>query len=163
MVDKRAFLVIGPESSGTKFLTSLFLQAGCQGDKGHEQRWDRQVPTVSPVVWRRSYPHGGEWPDLGAMMAQLDGYEVRVIVIIRSLQFTVESRKRRAVGDVQGRAIEALQMIMGQWQASDLPGVWITYEALVGKPKVTLAWLFGWCGLPTPAAVNIFDGNKRYG
>lgn len=27
----------------------------------------------------------------------------------------------------------------------------------------TLAWLFGWVGLPVPETVDIYDGNEKYG
>jgi LPS sulfotransferase NodH len=46
-MDKRAFLVLGPESSGTRLMTKLLMVAGCYGDDGHVQRLDRDpLPNV---------------------------------------------------------------------------------------------------------------------
>jgi hypothetical protein len=161
-MDRRAFIVIGPESSGTKFLTRLFVKAGCYGDAWHKQRLDTEEPNEPLVVLRRSYPHGGEWPDLREIVERFKGYDVRVILIVRSQQFTVASRRRHAKGDLHGQALEALQRIGSQWWECSVPGAWITYEALVRYPKNTIHWLFGWCGLPIPKGVKIKDGNEKY-
>jgi len=162
-MDRRAFIIVGPESSGTKFLTSLFIKAGCYGDAWHEQRLDTEEPSAPLVVFRRSYPHGGEWPDLPAIVDRFwrAGYRVRLIVIIRSMQFTVASRGLHSKGDLYGRAVRALQMIGSQWAEAGADGVWITYEALVHYPE-TISWLFSWCGLDPPEGIKIRDGNKKY-
>lgn len=164
MDEKRAFIVVGPESSGTKFLTRLFLRAGCEGDPWHEQRLDHHDPDTDLIVFRRSYPHAGQWPDLPAIVERFKGlgFEVRLIVIVRSLQFTLASRRQHAGGDLRGRAVEAFCKIGEQWEESGTLGVWITYESLVKYPKNTVHWLFDWCGLPIPTGIKIKDGNVKY-
>lgn len=161
---KKAFLVVGPESSGTKFVTKLFLKAGCEGDPWHEQRLDHHDPDSDLIVFRRSYPHGGRWPDLREIVNRFQrlGFEVRVVAIVRSLQFTMASRRKHAGGDVRGRAVKGFQQIGSQWAESGIDGVWITYEALVAHPKHTIHWLMDWCGLPIPKGVKIKDGNLKY-
>src|SRR6266540_4276722 len=95
---KRAYLVLGPESSGTRFVTKLLIDAGCLGDGDHEQRLDKPgdqsrelleealLPhDETPIVWRRSYPHGGQWVDISQAVGQLrrKGYDVHAVVTTR--------------------------------------------------------------------------------
>lgn len=167
MAEKRAFIVIGPESSGTKFLTKLFLKSGCEGDPWHEQRLDHHDPDTDLIVLRRSYPYGDEWPDLNAIVERFAnlGYDVRVIIIIRSMQFTLASRQqhgRQTPERAMTNAIRALQMIGQQWAESGVDGIWITYEALVAHSQHTIHWLMHWCDLPIPTGVKIKDGNAKY-
>src|SRR5437868_3111599 len=100
-MSKRAFLVLGPESSGTRFLTHLCMEAGCQGDSSHEQKFDKSLNDAGDlIVWRRSLPYGragGEarWPDLhGELLEPLRsrGYEVRVFAMIRSFPPLLDSQ-----------------------------------------------------------------------
>ena len=98
-----AFLVFGPESSGTRLTTELLVRAGCQGRSDHHQPYDafgpaggdatrEQVETfVAPdpkpdlLVWRRSFPHRGRLCQ-GSNIAQSvirAGYDVHVVVCVR--------------------------------------------------------------------------------
>jgi|GEM_PF-373730 len=110
--DKRAFIILGPESHGTHLVTDILLNAGCVGHAGNHvpwqpnnkelirgvkkpweytfptdlQPWDRQLPTVEdPIVWRRSIPHGKQWIDISDMINVLKErhYAVHVIVVTR--------------------------------------------------------------------------------
>ena len=81
---KRAFLVLGPGTSGMRLMTRLLIAAGCYGDDGDDQRLDHGLPADEAlIVWRRSLPHRGEWPDLRAMIRGLEaaGYETTAIVM----------------------------------------------------------------------------------
>ena len=95
-MNKRAYLVLGPEGSGTKLVTRLFVEAGCQGEWSHKQKFDREGPAGELVVVRRSYPHNGSWPNLKTLAGQLLEYEVRAVVMIRTYRCTVASRTRRS-------------------------------------------------------------------
>lgn len=67
MKDYKAFVVIGGESTGTRLLTRILIEAGCYGDSGHEQRIDRDIHYTTiptPFVWRRSMPHNKAIVDL---------------------------------------------------------------------------------------------------
>ena len=82
----KAYLILGPESSGTRMMTEVLLAAGCTGDAGHEQRFDNTWPDgESPIVWRRSIPHAGEWPSIDRMIHHLrqSDYEVYAVVTMR--------------------------------------------------------------------------------
>ena len=69
---RKAFIVVGPESSGTRATTKVLGLGGCFGDAEHDQRIDsflvkNQLPPNvgdSPIVLRRSVPHEGVFPDL---------------------------------------------------------------------------------------------------
>jgi len=121
MKPKRAFLVLGPESSGNHLVTDLLVHAGCAGGSGDHvpwkpeqrrlgagdakpwdaaegsdgQRWEVTPPTAEdPIVWRRSVPHGGEWLDLDPWVSELEarGYSVHGIVVTREHHANVQSQ-----------------------------------------------------------------------
>jgi len=82
----RAYIVIGPESTGTRMTTRLLLSKGCLGDAEHRQKWDKEDfkgTNGDPVVWRKSVPHGVEWPNMLNMKQKLmrAGYKNIVVVI----------------------------------------------------------------------------------
>lgn len=164
--DKLAVIVIGPESSGTKFLTKLFIKAGCFGDSWHKQRLDNSVPNQKKVVLRRSYPHGSQWPDLKKQVVRFRslGYEVKVVVVIRSMQFSAASRKRKGSLNMENMR-RSLKLIGSQLEQADVDFVWITYEALLLYKQRAVEWVFNWAGLPVPALIGkvaLKDGNRKY-
>lgn len=169
---KRAFLVLGPESSGTRLMARLFVAAGCYGDVDHKQRLDAALSNGEPIdapaiVVRRSYPYAKQWPNLHRLQARLQqaGYKARAVVIIRSMQFTALSSQRQAherkMGRAMTRSANAFRHIGQALQETQIPFVWVTYESLVQRPEQEVAWLFKWAGLPAPQ-VRIFDGNEKY-
>src|SRR5581483_9496380 len=94
---KRAFLVLGPESSGTRLVTRCLIAAGCQGCGDHAQDLDASLDGAADlIVWRRSLPHGSLWPDLREMLLALrsHGYAVQVLVTVRSHYCMVRSQIR---------------------------------------------------------------------
>lgn len=159
---KRAFFILGPESSGTKFLTSLFKKVGCEGNSWHRQKLEHNLPTEDLVVFRRSYPHNGVWPSIEAEIQRFKEYKIFIIIIVRSETFVVHSRKKYVGGDIKNRAKIAMQTIFSQWKESNLPGTWITYEALVTHPDFVIENLFKRCDLKSPTDYSISDGNKKY-
>ena len=67
---RKIYIVLGGESTGTRLVTKLMMQAGCYGEDAHiqsmdgdvkEMRWDKIKATLKnqPIVWRRSFPHDG--------------------------------------------------------------------------------------------------------
>lgn len=164
---KRAILVVGPESSGTRWLTSLFIAAGCIGSAEHEQPFDRELPVdESPIVIRRSVPYWGRRPVLGLLAKRLTkfGYAVHAVVIVRDWYATAQSQvanghvKDVATAEAQMReSLVHILMHLGE----QIPFTWVTYEGLVQRPEETLAWLMPRFGLSVPA-VNAVDGNAKY-
>jgi len=112
---KRCFLVIGAENSGTRMLTAAFIAAGCEGDAGHEQRWDACdfAEAGKNIVWRRSLPHGGVIPDFRVMVKALwqAGYDVQPVLIYRKTDYVVAAQVRNhlAQGVPEAEAVMAAE------------------------------------------------------
>ena len=165
----KAYLVLGPESSGTRCITQLLVDAGCRGDAGHEQPFDRRLPEgVSPIVWRRSIPHGKQWPDIGAMVDALKakGYDVRAIVTTRDWHPVIRSqvKARHVAGRDEALANlrRAYPFTFEHLMKAAIPWWLVSYEALVARPKKVAANLLAELGLPLPEKVEVFDGNEKY-
>jgi hypothetical protein len=100
---KRAFFIIGPESSGTRLLTHILIDAGCYGNDGHYQSMDGRgyrgefYDRPPRIVFRRSVPHAGLWPPIQKLIERMRqaGYEVTVLVTVRDLTATARSQVLR--------------------------------------------------------------------
>ncbi len=150
-------------------MTRLLIDAGCRGDAGHEQPFDRELPRgVSPVVWRRSIPHGKNWPDVGGMVNALktNGYDVKAIVATRDWHPVVESQvKARHVGsrkEALANLRRAYPFIFEHLAKSGVAWWLVSYEALVARPRKAAAKLLAALGLPLPEKIEVFDGNEKY-
>jgi hypothetical protein len=94
---KKAFLIVGPESSGTRALAKIFVESGCVGSYGHSQPFDDPWPsgTEENIVWRRSVPHDGlKEPDLDKMYSYLvsKDYDVCFLVTTRNIDCMASSQ-----------------------------------------------------------------------
>ena len=163
---KRAFFVIGAESSGTRVLTRAFISAGCWGNGEHIQRLDaRPKFDVFPalIVFRRSLPHfhePTEWPDVGEIQENIKkaGYELTTVAIMRDSEITALSQIRNQhISDLEEAEnnIEKAIRIVGLF-ADDF----IHYHTFV-----TDAWYrkekFEGFGLPEPD-MDFYNGNSKY-
>ena len=166
---RRAYLVLGPESSGTRLMTRILIAGGCTGDDGHAQRWDAKLPEgVSPIVWRRSVPHGGYWPDVERCIAALKvrGYQVTVVVTMRDWWAVIRSQV--AVGHVESeeQALtnlrNAYRLIFSGLLAHPVDYVVVGYEGLAQRSETVLAWLSKRLGLARVADVVIYNGNAKH-
>lgn len=171
----RAVLVMGPEASGTRLATRILVAAGCQGDEGHEQRWDAglpvrvpSMPEGAPLVWRRSVPHGGRWPDLVTWIQGVRdrGYAVQAVVTTRDWRCMVESQVLaghvRTPGQAKGNIERAYDSIFGALGLALAPFVTLSYESLVQRPERVQVWLAETLRLPTVPRVTVYDGNAPY-
>ena len=166
----RAFLVLGPESSGTRLLTRLLIAAGCEGSAAHHQPFDEQTPEgVSPLVWRRSVPQRGHWPDIASMVGELRrrNYSVHAIVTMRDWLPSAGSQVR--AGHVADRVqaythlARAYPHIFAELGRAGVPFVCVTYAGLVGRPDKMLGWLTAYLSLPTPNGFeDVFDADERW-
>lgn len=168
---KRAYLVLGPESAGTRLMTRLLIAAGCFGDDGHDQRLDKDLELDSIIdcdlAWRRSFPYGvdHEWPDLPAIRERIHkaGYLATALVMSRDWHaMAISQQYTHTDGDIElallniKRAYREIFAGLG-----DTPYELVNYEALTQRPA-TVDYLFPRIGLPSPAGVYIYDGNTRY-
>lgn len=99
-----AFLVWGPESTGTRFCTEVLISLGCAGSAQHDQPFDKVIPSAEsgrPIVWRRSFPHAGTWPEPTKIIKTVKskGYTPYIVVTVRDLACTCRSQV--SVGHVE--------------------------------------------------------------
>jgi hypothetical protein len=141
-MSKHAYLVTGPESSGNRYLARLCIQAGCAGDASTQQAFDREPPLCQErVVWIRSLPHAGRWPDLDGLVALLRGrdYEVQALIPVRCPVAT--ARSQIGVGHV-GSVAQALAnrnrgltYALAAYATLKVPALVIPLEGLILHPK----------------------------
>lgn len=169
---KRAYLVVGPESSGNRLMTRLLVAAGCQGEGDHVQRWDTHPPvSEEPIVWLRSVPHARQTPDIVAMVRRLwaRGYKVKVVVMLRDWHSTLASQVRmghvKSKDQGQRHIRDAYVWIFSQVAEASVPFYVVSFEALVARPDATMTWLCDALGLewrdgmlPEP----VLDENAKY-
>lgn len=153
-MSKRAFLVTGPESSGNRMMAAILSAAGCRGSGSTDSPYNDQLPAgESPVVIIRSFPHGGRWPNLRELIAQLQscGYEVTVLVTARgpvALERSQVAAGHQVDGDGARQAIaEAYGRIFPALFASGTRWMLVPYEALVLNPDTAVPELLELLGL----------------
>lgn len=168
---KRAFLVLGPESSGCRLATRLLMAAGCDGDGQHLQRWDEQPPVASAlVVWRRSVPHHHVWPDIAEMawLLRLQGYDTEAVVTVRRWAPMIASQVatfahvpdlETAVANIR----RAMEWIFRGIATAGLPFHVATYEGLCAPGGVERLWTD--LGLQGNLAQveELYDANQKRG
>lgn len=166
---KRAYLVLGPESSGTRLATRLLMSAGCTGDDGHTQQFDVMLPRMtSLIVWRRSVPHDNKWPHIVGMVAALraNDYQVQAVVTTRDWQATILSQITNRLVKDQVEAAANLQRayrhIFGELEACETPFVVLSYDSLVQRPQQVMRYLARHLALERTPAVEVYDGNAKY-
>jgi hypothetical protein len=134
---KEAFLVFGPESSGTRLMTRVLIACGCVGDGGHKQGWDSIWPRDEDlIVWRRSFPHERRWPNIAQIVEQLRsrGYQVSAFLTNRDWYATARSQVYR--GHVPSLDVaywnisSAFARIASAFQTMEVPYQIAQYEIL---------------------------------
>lgn len=137
---KRCFIVTGSESSGTRLLTQIMINAGCTGDAGHSQKIDDETPTADLIVIRRSMPHSGKWINLFEIAERMKslGYVIHYLIIIRDWHATASSQMKNHVETyAQGltNIKKAYRSIFGNIILGEDNFTIISYEAIVTQDK----------------------------
>jgi len=192
---KRALLVLAPESHGGHLATEILLNAGCEGSLGQsrnwhpkkkvlsehdskpwdsnspvdQQPWDNKAPSYQPlIVWRRSLPHGGQWPDIQQMVQHLQAsnYVVQAIVVKRELTAAIQSQiKWQHVKDesvARENIAKAIQHINQAIHQTGIQRLDINYEALIQGSSAQKAFLRS-LDLESPEqAIKTWDGNHKW-
>lgn len=172
---RRAFIVTGPEATGTKLVTQILLAAGCHGDPGNHQ-WilralkDSLGVESDPIVLRVSMPHGLEWLDIGDIIWHLKclAYTPRVIVTARDWFATGASQIHEQTHAFspehsQRKRERAYKDIFAALLLTALPYCVVTYESLVLHYEAVASRLIAWCGLePQDPLPEIYDGNEKW-
>jgi len=115
---RQAVLVLGPESSGTRLVTRIFLAAGYWGDGDHAQRLENgeTPPPSRNIVWRKSYPHGENWPNAVELARDLrdKGFEVHAVVVMRDSYCCTRSQRARGHSNDKLKSRDAYRKAMLQ-------------------------------------------------
>lgn len=167
---KKAYLVVGPESSGTRMMTEIFVKGGCFGDFTHDQKLDNGDESnfkKDLIVWRRSYPHGGQWPDLEFMYNYLKGrhYKVYVVVMTRDMHAMALSQVKtwKRVYDGAINSIRtAYATIFSQLLRANLPYIVVSYESLVQRGIEVLKKTLPLIDFEAPESFEFYDGNEKW-
>ena len=167
---KRAFFIIGPESSGTRMLAQVLIAAGCAGDGSHKQAmddWDFAQYQRDIIVYRQSIPHAGNMPEIALIIAsmQAQGFEVTPIVILRDHDFNCQSQVRRGhtatIELADERINEAHTHIFKELTKMVKLYVTVIYGDFVTVEAVRRSF-FEYVNLPYPEEFEFYDGNAKY-
>lgn len=172
-VTKRAFIVLGAESSGTRMLTSILIAGGCHGSIEHAQPIDDPSYDISPyrdVVWRRSVPHGGELLNLPALIDRLNVQGERQIIVVsisRNRDCNAKSQVWWGHASDYGSAcerIDAANYSINSVSNARLTPKWFTvlYESFVERSEQSQRELWLLLGLPGGTPIATEDGNAKY-
>jgi hypothetical protein len=166
----RGFLVVGPESSGTKLTAELLRRAGCRsveiigGDDGPDLPADGRPPLV-----RRSFPHGPHWFTVHQLVALLGAEgigaeDVQVVITGRDWFTMVDSQVARGLAADRETAFanirRAYHDIFTGVGEFGLPYLLSSYEALTAQPRYAERLLHA-LGLP-PASVECYEANAKW-
>lgn len=164
---KRAFLVLGAESSGTRLMTRILINAGCYGNEHHDQTLDNKIPEhESLIVWRRSVPHRKKWPDLVGMVEKLEEFGFEITVFIMSRDWYSMARSQVNAPHVEN-ATKAYENISNAYEyifaaMTAMKYELVNYEALTQNSQV-IESLLTRHNLPHPTrSMYIYDGNAKY-
>ena len=165
---KRAFLILGAESSGTRYLTSLFVAAGFVGSANHAQPTDLDEPTADCIVVRRSIPHGEKYPDLQILINRFQslGYTVIALVIHRDPTATLNSQVKNFVAidtidDAWQRYQKAYKHIYTALATTNICYLGITYESLILNQQGVLDGLNNLLDL-TLTVLPVINSNEKW-
>lgn len=176
-MEKRAFFVVGPESTGTRVLTRLLIANGCYGDGGHEQRIDLEIGShsskfreYSMIVYRRSVPHDGDSPPIRWIISRLRaaGFRVLVLLTVRDFYCTTQSHILRTHAKDEESAFQrissAYNWIFSELSQSGVSTIVVPFEAAVlHEPS---RWkLLQYLGITTQNTTDntvVRDENRKY-
>ena len=164
-MNKRCFLVLGPEGSGTYMMAEALTEAGCEYVNSEYNLGNFLAACQhDTIVIRRSLPHAGEWIDLQGLVEEIwfANYEIVPVVLVREPNATIESVLRRMP---QKRHVVRYNIAV-TWRklgelANTLYFLPIPYEAIVGSEGFR-KWLFKEWKLPYPENYKFYDGNRKY-
>ena len=157
---RRAFLITGPESSGTKLWTQVFQSAGCLGGHGRDRQFAPEKDRL--VVWTRSMPHALEWFsawDWARSVTRLN-YKVTLFATIRDWGCMTRSQVLHGhVGNTTHAELNIRRVYRDLLQECDIT---LTYEELIHAPDRTLRRLGDRLSLDFSNPPPIRDENAKH-
>lgn len=177
---KKLYFVIGPESSGTRLTTRILCESGCFGDFEHYQRLDefvnlnRSLDSIvgdsKLIVFRRSVPHGGEFPfvpDIELMFSTY-GFDPYILIPIRNLFELCKSKmKNQGIESMEGAYYAFQHEINFIINTIKEYNKILFYDTsfLFKFPDLSLKSLGLWTGLDIPiekVKEFLYDADKNY-
>jgi hypothetical protein len=171
---KRAFLVLGAESSGTRLLTRVLIAGGCHGNDSHRQPFDRwKFGNKTPIVWRRSFPWTKYhlWPNIELDLLKplrTNGYEdIMALISTRDWLSTARSQADPINNHAasEAAALEnialAYREIFMQVAAAQLPHLIVAHEAISMFGEAAVRPLLKRLGLDEQATLPDFDHDRN--
>lgn len=148
-MNKKAFIILGAESSGTRVMAEVFVRSGCVGGYGHIQEFDDISPTNQQyIVWRRSVPHAKiKEPDVVRIYDELINakYDIAVIVTMRDMNCMIQSQLNAphilCEADGVQNISDAYLFIFSFIKDLNLKYHIINYESLILHQEPTLKYL----------------------
>ncbi len=166
---KRAALVLGSESSGSRLWMEHLLACGAQGDAGHHQPFDNSFDGAGDLIaWRQSFPCGEHMPNTGKMVERLRAAGFTDIVIFwtqRDRQCTIKSiidRHSKTEKQATREVEDGMHRIGCFVRDNDLPCRIVRYERLIADPAYRLNLLSAFGLAPVGSLPEIYDGNARW-
>jgi hypothetical protein len=165
---RRAFYVIGPESSGTRMLAKAFIRSGVFGDASHTQRMDFLDFAGRPdeIMFRNSIPHAHVMMPIADITKKMEacGYEVVHVLIDRDDKYLLLSKVKRGHRPDIEVAKENLPLerahIEEQIKELGVEPIRVKYEDFVGSAELRRE-LFESLSLPEPN-MYFFNANETY-
>ena len=167
MTDKRAFFVVGPESSGTRFVQRSFISAGCTNKRDwmfNENDGKHNFNPKTDIVFHRSIPHQRVIPDLKMIRLAMEnsGFNVIPLLVVRDWHCTISSQIFRGISKDSEEAGAKIRKAIAK-VAVDLPDfLLITYETFCRKPGFRRWLLTEKYGLQKPTEPIFFMNDKYY-
>lgn len=160
---RKAVVVLGPESSGTKMLTECFVSSGYHGEAGDNQRLDNWNFSNLPdkIVYRQSVPHGKHWLRFNqfAPLLESQGFEILTKIILRDWVFTGKSQVRRGHTRNYATAISKIRKAQRQIFEQVPNPEFVFYEPFVSNEQYRNRLFSNWGVQPK---VDLFNANSIY-
>jgi hypothetical protein len=179
-MSKKAIFVFGPESSGTRMVTRMILDAdGVVGSAEDIQPMDQpgfdyEIPRNADVfVLRRSFPHNNVWVNIMAMAtkARSAGYVPIAVVTTRDwipMQQSAFKKHVKPFGKTMAEGIRNIQKayvrIFAGLDQAGVPFQVVSYEAVIAHPDKIMDWLCQFLGLTHKGGLSfaITNENEKY-
>lgn len=171
----KAYLVVGPESSGNRYLTRLLCQCGCEGagstiqpfDVGTTGSFSVPEPRPEKIAVIRSFPYAKQWLRLDDLITNLENlkYDVTILVMTRDPSIVEQSQIRtghvKTNEEARLNIARAYRNIFYGLIVSRCPYLLIPYEQL-SRPEF-VEWLLTRLDLePVDSLEPFANGNTKY-
>lgn len=128
-MEKKCYIVCGPESSGNRLMTSILVRAGCWGEGSTNQPRLEDVPDVEKAVVIIHH-------NLASSFAKLNerGFDVMAIMLVREWTANIESLINRGFDQdrmaAERRILTTLASNLFDALCYNVPMVVTTYESI---------------------------------